>query len=345
MKIEPITMESCDPLTNLGLNAEARIGTSYRLDRRIGRGGAGEVWRAFCDRLQRYVAIKAIHAAHLGEDALREAQVTARLQHPAVVRIYEVIEETINGQHLVFIVLELLDGECLAERIERMGPLDAQLAVEIMLPVLDALDHIHAEGVLHCDIKPGNLMWLRRAPYGPRLRLLDFGIALTAADWRNTNHIQGTPAYMAPEQINGGTLLHTVDQWGAAATLFHLITGKVPFEGSDDRETFEKTLIAPLPFPRDRPMPGSLFRLLARATRKDPAERFRSMGEFRDALKAFVRKVERTPEQDPHNSATFRLQSSQGSRPEREPLPSPLDEAIRLFIDTETSTAKAEDPS
>ena len=336
-------VESHKPLTGLGLSAHGRVGTSYRLERPIGHGGAGEVWSAFCERLQRSVAIKAIRATHLGKAALREAQVTARLQHPAIVRVYEVIEETTGGQQLVLIVLELLDGESLAERVARLGPMDTQLAVEIMLPVLDALDYAHAEGVMHRDVKPENLMWLHQAAYGPRLRLLDFGIALAAADWRDVSRIQGTPDYMAPEQVNGGALLPAVDQWGAAATLFHLITGDVPFEACDTEAIFEKILTAPLPFPRERPIPGSLFGLLARATRKDPAERFPSMGDLRDALQAFVgTTAARAPGSDLRYSATFRREAEDPSqRPTQEAKrptpaggPSTLDDAIRLSFGT-----------
>lgn len=296
----------------------------YRLDARIGVGGMGEVWQGWCTRLHRPVAIKLLHAAAAarghGPRLEREARALATLGHPGIVQVYDA---GVDARGCPYLVLELLEGRDLARHVQASGPLGAVAAVELLLPVADALELAHRRGIVHRDLKPDNVFVCDGSEWRHSAKLLDFGIARTREASNLTQGLLGTPDYMAPEQIDlASGVTPAVDQWGLAITLFAVITDREPFSSDDSVELFRKIRTAPLPYPSDESMPPSLFRILARATRKEPESRFTSMASMGEALRDWLAQQPRSNPAPP-------------SRPTRsEPPPStPLDAAIRAAFE------------
>ncbi|MCK9877948.1 serine/threonine protein kinase [Frankia sp. Ag45/Mut15] len=212
------------------------VAQRYRLDTPIGRGGAGVVWRGEDELLQRPVAIKEILVPMAGaqneRDAirarvLREARALARLHSPAIVSVYDVVEE--HERH--WIVMELVDADSLGDVIRNHGPLPFDQVAAIGLALTDALAAAHSAGVLHRDVKPGNVLLGRDG----RVRLTDFGIAATEGDvtLTGTGALVGSPAYIAPERVRGSSGSPASDLWGLGATLYSAVEGQPPFEGPE----------------------------------------------------------------------------------------------------------------
>jgi eukaryotic-like serine/threonine-protein kinase len=254
----------------------------YRLTAALGRGGMGTVWRADDDLLGRAVAVKELslprgvapdRRAMLCERAIREARVASRLRHGSIIRVHDVIAEDDRP----WIVMELLTGRSLDDA----GPLPPREAAEIGLAVLDALGVAHAHGVLHRDVKPGNVF---RCDDG-RVVLTDFGIATLDGDvsLTGTGGLVGSPGYMAPERLRGDTAGPPSDLWSLGATLYAATEGRPPFA----RRTVAGTLSAVLteePAPPHRA--GPLGPLIAAMLAKDPARRPPP-----EAVRAFLRGV------------------------------------------------------
>ncbi|WP_322754463.1 serine/threonine-protein kinase [Frankia sp. Cas3] len=212
------------------------VSQRYRLDTPIGRGGAGVVWCGEDELLQRPVAIKEILVPLAGtqveRDAirarvLREARALARLHSPAIVSVYDVAEEA--ERH--WIVMELVNADSLGEAIRTHGPLPPAQVAAIGLTLVDALAAAHSAGVLHRDIKPGNVLLGRDG----HVRLTDFGIAATEGDstLTGTGALVGSPAYIAPERVRGSSGSPASDMWGLGATLYAAVEGQPPFEGPE----------------------------------------------------------------------------------------------------------------
>ncbi|WP_462203018.1 serine/threonine-protein kinase, partial [Frankia sp. CcWB3] len=212
------------------------VAQRYRLDTPIGRGGAGVVWRGEDELLQRPVAIKEILVPMAGaqneRDAirarvLREARALARLHSPAIVSVYDVVEE--HQRH--WIIMELVDADSLGDVIRNQGPLPFDQVAAIGLALTDALAAAHSAGVLHRDVKPGNVLLGRDG----RVRLTDFGIAATEGDVTLTGAgaLVGSPAYIAPERVRGSSGTPASDLWGLGATLYSAVEGQPPFEGPE----------------------------------------------------------------------------------------------------------------
>ncbi|MFO0660909.1 MAG: serine/threonine-protein kinase [Polyangiaceae bacterium] len=265
----------------------------YRLVRPLGEGGMGTVWVAHQIVLERDVAIKSCcdgwedhHKARLR----REALALATIRHPSVVQVFD-LGELPGG--LPFIVMELIEGESLAQRIEREGPLDAVEAVSLVLPLLDGLSVAHASGVVHRDLKPENVL-LANAEAGVRAKLVDFGIArLDRSSTRLTvdGSFVGTPAFMAPEQIRGVGDDERVDVWGAAALLYATMTGSPPFVATDILGLLRRVVEEPPSYPRAaKSLDGKLWRILMDAMRKDPGDRTATVAALRDELSAWLEK-------------------------------------------------------
>ncbi|ADP84125.1 serine/threonine-protein kinase [Pseudofrankia inefficax] len=208
----------------------------YRLDAPIGRGGAGVVWSGEDEVLQRRVAIKEILVPLAGaqneRDALRarvlrEARALARLNSPSIVAVHDVVEE--SERH--WIIMELVDAESLGDVIRTNGPLPPDQVAAIGLELIHALGAAHQKGVLHRDVKPGNVLLGRDG----RVRLTDFGIAATEGDMTltGTGALVGSPAYIAPERIRGSSGTPSSDLWGLAATLYSAVEGTPPYEGPE----------------------------------------------------------------------------------------------------------------
>ncbi|MEU3430541.1 protein kinase domain-containing protein [Streptomyces gardneri] len=204
----------------------------YRLDGRIGRGGMGEVWRGHDLSLNRPVAVKVLLGAEANEEIVarfrREALIGARLQHPGITIVHDIGHH--DGQ--LFIVMELLDGEDLAQALGRsLGGLPVHEVFRLAVQAVEALAAAHEAGVVHRDLKPGNLFVLSTG----RLKICDFGIARPAdatAGLTQTGRVFGTPAYMAPEQWRGEQVDARSDLYSLGCVVYALLTGAPPF-GSD----------------------------------------------------------------------------------------------------------------
>ncbi len=261
---------------------------NYTLLREAGRGGMSVVYEATDDRMERRVALKVVTVpAHLSpkqyEELVarlrREARAIARLSHPNVVHVYDVGEQA--GAH--YIVMEFLDGQTLRERLDS-EPLSPEEAAGILDQVAAALDAVHAEGVVHRDIKPSNVMLL---PDG-RVKLMDFGVARQTDDTLVTQAgmMVGSPAYMAPELINGGQASVSSDLWSLGTLLYQMLAGHPPF-GSKNIPTvlYQVTHADPEPL---KGAPPRVQKVITRALEKSPAKRFQSGREMAEAFRAAV---------------------------------------------------------
>ncbi|MEU5598313.1 protein kinase [Streptomyces sp. NPDC020298] len=257
----------------------------YRLVESIGQGGMGRVWRAADEILDRQVAVKEMRIDGLdAEDArtrrertLREARATARIDHPNVVRVYDVVDE---GERL-WIVMELIAGRSLEQIMVTEGPLGPPEAARIGLGLVAALRQVHAGGVLHRDIKPGNVL-VEAA--GQRVVLTDFGIAAIqdAKALTMVGMLVGSPDYMAPERISGRRQGPPSDVWSLGATLCAALAGRSPFS----RDTTLATLHAVLyEEPELPPEAGPLRDILAALLEKEPSTR-PDLTEIEAALRA-----------------------------------------------------------
>lgn len=236
----------------------------YRLRDRLGSGGMGTVWRAVDEFLEREVAVKEVTAVDTSDPGfqrtLREARTSARLRHPGVVTVHDVVME--DGRP--WLVMEMVDGHSLAEVVERDGPLPAERAVDLARQLLAALAATHGHGIVHRDVKPANVLL-----DGDRAVLADFGIAafeggtaLTA-----TNLLIGSPQYLAPERINGSAGPAS-DLWSLGVTLYFAVTGATPFQREDAQSVLAAVLTQEPP-----PVSGPLGPVIEGLLRKDPAAR------------------------------------------------------------------------
>ncbi|SDK94346.1 Serine/threonine protein kinase [Nonomuraea maritima] len=251
------------------------IGRRYRLVSPVGRGGMGVVWQAHDVLLDRDVAVKelilpygldqaGLQVAH--RRVLREARSAARLQHPGIVTVHDVVEE--DGRP--WIVMELVRAWSLEQAVRQSGPLPVVQAAEIGIRVLDALRHAHAAGILHRDIKPGNVLLT-----ADRVVLTDFGIAAVEGDVTitQTGLLMGSPAYIPPERLSGQQITQAADLWSFGATLYAAVEGRPPYEGPDAVAVLGSVLT------RDPIRPqraGALLPVVEGLLRKNPAERMTS---------------------------------------------------------------------
>jgi tetratricopeptide (TPR) repeat protein len=263
-----------------------RIG-QYRLIGMLGSGGMGTVYRAHDDRLDRSVALKFL-PLHLSaqpearERFLVEARAAAALDHPNVCSIHE-IGETADGRP--FIAMACYDGETLRERLGR-GPLPSREAIRIALALGRGLAAAHGRGIVHRDVKPGNVMLCADGS----VRLLDFGLAkVNDTSLSGPGGTPGTIAYMAPEQARGDPVDARADLWSLGVILHEMLSGTRPFRGGNDRAVIQAIFHdAPPPLPRGLgDIPASLQRVVKRLLQKVPDDRFRSANDLiRDLARA-----------------------------------------------------------
>jgi serine/threonine-protein kinase len=263
----------------------------YRILDRISQGAMGVVYRGVRTNLDRHVAIKVMHAAlpdavKMRERFEREAQVMARLDHPHCVSI---IDFGIH-RNKPFVVMELVRGQSLHDMLVEQGKIEIPRAVDVMRQVLSGLAHAHEQGIIHRDIKPGNIMVTPKAPLGLHVRILDFGLARMLGNSTSISHgvVVGTPSYMAPEQCRGEPVDTTCDVYACGVVLFEMLTGRKPLTASDPIATIKKQMEEPPPRLADV-LPGDyrgLEDVVARALNKIPAERFRSAASMSEALDA-----------------------------------------------------------
>lgn len=295
--------ERRDTLRGLGVGPERRTPTTdvawadadrllergYRLLDRLGVGGMGEVWRARHLGLDRLVAIKRMRSDHpeSNDRLIREARAIARIRHPAIVQVHDVV---VDDRGAPYLVMELLEGDDLARRVATDGPLDQDRAVRLMLGVLSGLEAVHRHGIVHGDIKPENMLLGVDDTGVERAVLLDFGLShIFEPGVAQTGTLAGTPDFMAPEHIVEGVVGPASDQWSACVSIYSLVTGRPPFARDSLPALFDAIRTAALPYPRDVDMDPRLFAILARGTRKLPAERYADLHELRVTLAAWLR--------------------------------------------------------
>ncbi|MEV0199263.1 protein kinase [Nonomuraea sp. NPDC050691] len=258
------------------------IGRRYRLMSPVGRGGMGMVWQAHDVLLDRDVAVKELILPHGLDHAgkqvahrrmLREARSAARLTHPGIVTVHDVVEE--DGRP--WIVMELFRAWSLEQAVRQSGPLPVAQAAEIGIRVLDALRHAHAAGILHRDVKPGNVLLT-----ADRVVLTDFGIAAIEGDVTitQTGLLMGSPAYVPPERLSGQQITAAADLWSFGATLYAAVEGRPPYEGPDAIAVLGAVLTQEPVRPHRA---GALLPVIEGLLRKNPAERL-TAAQVTDAL-------------------------------------------------------------
>ena len=257
----------------------------YRIKKTIGGGGMANVYLARDIILNRDVAIKVLRLEFANDPEFierfdREAQAATSLAHPNIVNIYDVGEEN----HILYMVMEYIDGSTLKEYIIQNGPLDVEEAIGIMKQLTEAISHAHANGLIHRDIKPQNILLDR---FG-NVKVTDFGIAiaLSATALTQTNSILGSVHYLSPEQARGGMATKKSDIYSLGIVFYELLTGQLPFSGQSPISIALKHLQDETPSIREiNPnIPQSVENIVLKATAKDPFHRFESVYEMEEAL-------------------------------------------------------------
>ncbi|HTK67303.1 MAG TPA: serine/threonine-protein kinase [Pseudonocardia sp.] len=263
----------------------------YRLDELVGRGGMGEVYRAYDTTKDRTVALKRL-PRHLADDRgfksqfRRESQIAARLREPHIIPIHDFGE--IDGQ--LFIDMRLVEGVDLASLLEQQGPLAPERAATIALQVASALAAAHAEHLVHRDVKPANVLVIGADRGEDYVYLVDFGIAhdTSATEFGPGGAMVGSSEYMAPEQFVDGQADSRADIYSLGGLFYTALTGRRPFTADGPAAQMYAHLHAepPAPSAHEPGLPPGLDRVVAVAMAKSPADRYQSAGEFSAALRA-----------------------------------------------------------
>ena len=272
--------------------AHGDVFAGYQILRPLGFGGMGEVYLVQHPRLPRQDALKILPAEASVDNEFRtrfnrEAELAASLYNPHIVGVHDRGEY--NGQ--LWISMDYIDGPDTGRLLREQYPagMPAWEVVEIVSAVADALDHAHARGLLHRDVKPPNILLTKPERGRRRVLLADFGIARDTAEasgLTDTNVTLGTVNYAAPEQLTGSALDGRADQYGLAATAYHLLTGEPMFGGSNPAVVIGRHLNAPPPrLSERRPDLAPLDPVLRRALSKNPVDRFPTCTQFADALR------------------------------------------------------------
>ena len=274
------------------------IAGRYRLERRLGVGGMSTVHLAFDERLERPVAIKLL-AEHLADDPTfvsrfrREALSAARLVHPNIVQVFDFGFD--DRQHQHFIVMEHVPGYSCAELLRDRGRLDVEQAVEVVGQGCRGLDYAHRNGVVHRDVKPGNLL----VSEAEVVKLADFGIARATdqSSITQVGSVLGTAAYLAPEQARGEEAGPLADLYSLGVVTYQLLSGRLPYEATSLSElALKQQREAPPPLDHLNPdIPPALSRAVAQALALDKVQRPRDAMVFAEALRAGLHGITRPP--------------------------------------------------
>jgi serine/threonine-protein kinase len=280
------------------------LGERYEIGGVLGRGGMAEVHRGRDLRLGREVAVKVLRSDLARDPSFqvrfrREAQAAASLNHPAIVAVYDTGEDRTASGATPYIVMEYVEGETLRDVLRREGRLDPQRAMQLSADICGALDFSHRNGIVHRDVKPGNVMI---TPDGA-VKVMDFGIARavsdSAATMTSTAAVIGTAQYLSPEQARGESVDARSDVYSVGCLLYELVTGAPPFTGdSPVSVAYQHVREDPrLPSSINPVIPPTLDAILLKAMSKNPANRYQSAAEMRnDLLRAVAgQRVEATP--------------------------------------------------
>ena len=261
----------------------------YRLLSLVGEGGMALVYKAHDQELDRTVAIKVVRPEYDTGDAFRrEARASARLPHPNIVTVYDVRQDG----NLHYIVMEYVEGWNLKELIETEAPFRLGRAIDILSQVCRAAHFAHKQGIIHCDLKPQNVLVL---PDG-QAKVTDFGIArvFSAVSPRQRGKVWGTPYYVSPELISGKTLTPASDVYSVGVMFYEMLTGKLPFVGPSAAEIARQHVLnAPLPAQQHNPrIPRYVQQILDRTLAKDPASRYGTAEQLGRLLIAYKQRGE-----------------------------------------------------
>jgi len=266
--------------------------SGYRLEQQVGRGGFAVVFRALDERLGRPVALKILSPALASSSPefrrrfIAESRAAATVDDPHIIPVYEAGE----ADGVLFIAMRYVAGGDLRQVLEREGALAPDRAADFVSPVASALDAAHSAGLVHRDVKPGNILVDARAGRPDHVYLADFGLSKAGSPsvrLTRTGMFLGTVAYMAPEQIEGREVDGRTDQYALACSAFELLSGVVPFERDQDMAVIYAHLSLPPPSLASRrpDLPSAADDVLARAMAKVPQDRYPSCREFADALR------------------------------------------------------------
>ncbi|HBP19432.1 MAG TPA: hypothetical protein DEA08_16790 [Planctomycetes bacterium] len=288
-QVPPTTLEA------LGAHQDPLIGRELgncRIEHKIGEGGMGAAYKATHLGLEREVVVKVLPAYYAGSDELRqrflrEARATAKLNHPHVVQVYDVGSQ--GSVH--YYVMEFVDGQSLSELCHAEAPLPPALATRIVRECALGLAAAHESGIVHRDIKPGNILISTKG----QAKVLDFGLAYDVGKegLSTSGQILGTPHYMSPEQAEGKAD-HRSDLYSLGITYFRLLTDKLPFEGDSTFNILKKHASDPPPSPREHvaSLSDSVCRVIERLLEKDPERRFQTAAELAEILERVARELE-----------------------------------------------------
>jgi eukaryotic-like serine/threonine-protein kinase len=277
------------------MTADTLFADRYRLERRLGVGGMATVELALDTRLERRVAVKLL-AEHLAQDSSfvsrfrREALAAARLVHPNIVQVFDFGADVDSGRP--FIVMEWVDGPSCAEILRELGRLEPGDAVSILTEACRGLDYAHRNGVVHRDVKPGNLL---RGRDGGHVKLADFGIAKATehSDMTKVGSVLGTAAYLSPEQARGEPAGPASDLYALGVVSYQLLAGRLPYEAASltDLARQQDTVEPPPLHEVDSEIPRALSLVVARALAREPGERFADAASMERALAGALRGV------------------------------------------------------
>jgi serine/threonine protein kinase len=331
---QPLDLSFLQPAARPGLLGN--LG-AYEVEEVLGRGGMGVVLKAFDPRLRRYVAIKVLAPALAGtatarQRFTREAQAAAAVRHEHVVAVHGVAE----AEGLPYLVMQYVAGESLQARLDRAGSVELTEAVRIGMETASGLAAAHAQGLIHRDVKPANILLERRSHKRPAcelpaepasgplaatedvVKLTDFGLARAVDDVGLTQQgvVAGTPEYMAPEQARGEEIGPRADLYALGAVLYACCTGEPPFRGETPLAVLRRVSDeAPTPVRKLNPaVPAWLEALISRLLAKDPAERFQSAAEVAALLEGFLAHL-----RQPARVAAPELPAPGMARPEQPP--------------------------
>jgi serine/threonine-protein kinase len=316
------------PVDERGRLVGELLGERYEILGLLGKGGFATVYQVRNRNLERLEALKVLDESRSAESDftkrfVQEARVVASLEHPAIIRIHDFG----NAGGLLWYSMQFIDGPSLAVRLERHGRLHEETAARIAVPVLDALDYAHSRGVVHRDIKPGNIL----LDVAEKPTLTDFGIAKVSDGLARTQtgFVLGSPGYLSPEQLRGESLDGRSDLYSLGITLYELLTNAVPFDSQEAVATVVRRLTEEVE-PLSRHLPGvdpELERIVMRSLARDREARYPSAREAKADLEAFLARAyppEGTAGGGPTTGVLLAMPEALPRPPAATPVPGPV---------------------